>query len=108
MNGNEYIVFYSADNGKIGAAVMKKGFFRYNVRYNSTIPFANIDNYEFRFGTFRENKWIFWGVIYDTSIKEINIEGMSVNILDTEYPFSVCYLIGDGSPQEIPEYKIIY
>lgn len=107
LNDNEYIVFYMADNG-ISVAVMKKGFFNYNIRYISTIPFSNIKNYSIRFGTFRENKWIFWGVLDDPSIKEIKVEGVSANILNTAYPFSICYLIGDGTPHDVPEYEIVY
>jgi hypothetical protein len=108
MGDNEYIVFYLADNNKVVATIIQKGLLRYNIRYSSEISLAYISNSDFRFGVFEEKKWMFWGVLYDTSIKEIYVEDVNVNISDTSYPFSICYLIGDGSPQEMPNYEIVH
>lgn len=108
MGNSEYIVFYLSDNNKITATIMQKGLLRYNIQYSSDIPLANINNSDFRFGTFDRDRWIFWGVLYDVSVKEIYVEDENARILKTSYPFSICYITGDGTLQEVPNYEIVY
>ncbi|MDW2800464.1 hypothetical protein RZO55_23120 [Clostridium boliviensis] len=111
IGNKQHLIFYINENGNLASAIIKKGIFNYNIlNISSEILLNGSDPYNFHFSSYNKGQnWIYWGSIQDKNVKKVLIDEAEAKLVDTNYDFRICYLLGTREVKSsLPNYKIIY
>lgn len=101
---DKYIVFFVNENGNVACAIMKKKLLSYDVLRISGELSIRKDNENYLFSAYEDNgyEWIDWGLISESDIDKILVNGKEMNIIDNlQYSFRICWITGNGE-ENIP------
>lgn len=101
---DKYIVFFVNENGNVACAIMKKKLLSYDVLRISGELSIRKDNENYLFSAYEDNgyEWIDWGLISESDIDKILVNGKGMNIIDNlQYSFRICWITGNGE-ENIP------
>lgn len=111
IDEGEYLIFYKDQRGIVACAIIKKKPLSYSLlRISSGIwPHISEDPAVFKFSSYKYNKgraWIFWGIIKDSSVAKVLLNGEEATIIETK-GLRICYTIGKGNttPTEL-DYRL--
>ena len=111
---DKYIVFFVNENGNVACAIMKKKLLTYDVLRISGELSIRKDNENYLFSAYEDNgyEWIDWGLISESDIDKILVNGKEMNIIDNlQYSFRICWITGNGEeniPSNHEEKKVLF
>lgn len=111
VDDNLYLVFYKNKMESMSCALIKKSLCFYKVlEYSGKISFHshNIFDENERVSLiysycFEEDRWIYWGAVYDDTVNSVIIEGKECNIINIDkYNVRICYFLDDAGKLDDP------
>ena len=97
-------IIFVNENGNVACAIMKKKLLSYDVLRISGELSIRKDNENYLFSAYEDNgyEWIDWGLISESDIDKILVNGKEMNIIDNlQYSFRICWITGNGE-ENIP------
>ncbi|MDD3504869.1 MAG: hypothetical protein PHE63_12420 [Eubacteriales bacterium] len=111
VGDSEYLVFYINENGNAACAIIKKSFLNYTIQtISSEIHLSDTDqSANFHYSSYSNGqKWIYWGIIRDSNVKNVLVDDTEANLADSAYSFRICYLFRGTNENAHPKFELVY